>query len=281
MNVENSIKCATCGKVFFVSNNRKYSARYCSVDCRNKGYYQPLKHIEKKCLQCGRAFIVSKRREDEAKFCSHECSIIGKTKTPRPFTQVEITCMGCGKKFMVFNFRGQSAKFCSHKCQGTFKSKGNRLEKKCLYCGKTFMVISARKDRRKYCSLECRNKCPINTKNKIPHTLLHGLNKAEAKLNQVIQEMGLPYKFVGNGEVWISGLSPDFINTNGQKKIIEFFGEHWHEGKGVSYRRTENGRKEVFAGYGYDTLIIWGKELKNMEAVKQRILNFDQAEHGK
>lgn len=94
-------------------------------------------------------------------------------------------------------------------------------------------------------------------------------NKAEVFLNNLLDEMyPNEWKFVGNGDVIIAGKSPDFININGQKKIIEFYGEHWHQND------DPRDRESVFAPYGYKTLVIWGKEMKNIELLKERICRF-------
>ena len=56
------------------------------------------------------------------------------------------------------------------------------------------------------------------------------------------------------------GKNPDFINTNGEKKLIEYAGRYWHTGEEMD-KRTE-----LFAKYGFKTLIIWDNEfLKNPE----------------
>jgi very-short-patch-repair endonuclease len=82
------------------------------------------------------------------------------------------------------------------------------------------------------------------------------------------------WKFVGDGNCVINGLCPDFININGQKKIIEVFGERWHRGKNVAYNRTEEGRKKVFNEIGYDVLIIWDYELVDEIKVIEKINGF-------
>lgn len=82
------------------------------------------------------------------------------------------------------------------------------------------------------------------------------------------------WRYVGDGSVIIDGLNPDFINVNGRKLIIELFGEYWHR-KGVrKYHQTERGRREVYRKYGYDTLIIWEKETKNLEFVLEKVTKF-------
>jgi len=71
------------------------------------------------------------------------------------------------------------------------------------------------------------------------------------------------YIYTGDGKLMIGGLSPDFANCNGKKKLIELFGDYWHSDevvKGV-WKRTEFGRKATFSQFGYDTLVIWENEL--------------------
>ena len=57
-------------------------------------------------------------------------------------------------------------------------------------------------------------------------------NKAEKYLELILENL-YPgeWKFVGDGQVRISGKCPDFININGEKKIIELFGDYWHQGQ--------------------------------------------------
>jgi hypothetical protein len=84
-------------------------------------------------------------------------------------------------------------------------------------------------------------------------------NNKELLLNEFLQTF-FPgeWKLVGNGEVVIGGKCPDFINVNGKKKLIEYFGGwHWH---GNPFEGEE--RQAHFKSFGFDTLIIWGSELK-------------------
>lgn len=107
-------------------------------------------------------------------------------------------------------------------------------------------------------------------------------NKPEMLLNRLLQEM-YPgeYKYVGDGSLIIERLSPDFVNVNGKKKIIELFGEQYHHPdyavRELKYRATEDGRKEIFGRFGYDTLIVWAKELyHNEEELKNKIKEFHE-----
>ena len=108
------------------------------------------------------------------------------------------------------------------------------------------------------------------TKEQIRNIMLRRIpNKQEIYLNDLLQE-NFPneWKYVGDGKVVIDGKNPDFINTNGKKAIIELFGEFWHKPE------EEQSRKEVFAKYGYSTLIIWCKELSNKLSLNSKIREF-------
>lgn len=94
-------------------------------------------------------------------------------------------------------------------------------------------------------------------------------NKPETSLLDILNEL-FPneWKYVGDGQVIINGKCPDFINVNGQKKIIELFGDYWHRGQ------DPKDRADIFAPFGYKTLVIWQSELKNIMCVKDKIIMF-------
>ena len=94
-------------------------------------------------------------------------------------------------------------------------------------------------------------------------------NKPELKLNNVLDKLyPNEWKFVGDGQLIINGKCPDFVNVNGQKKIIELWGDYWHEGQ------NPEDRKKVFEPFGYKTLVIWESELKKMNRLEFRIHKF-------
>lgn len=66
----------------------------------------------------------------------------------------------------------------------------------------------------------------------------------------------------------LDGKIPDIVNTNGKKKLIELFGEHWHS------LSDEEKRINCFKNLGWETLIIWEKELKDRNIVERKILEF-------
>lgn len=97
-------------------------------------------------------------------------------------------------------------------------------------------------------------------------------NKAEKVLQEILKNMNLnSYIYVGDGKVRIGRKIPDFINEK-EKKIIELFGERYHE------KIEEIERKEYFKERGYNTLIIWSIDLfKNREKMKNNIIEFSSA----
>lgn len=95
-------------------------------------------------------------------------------------------------------------------------------------------------------------------------------NKSELKLQEILNDL-FPnqYKYVGSGEFILAGKNPDFINVNGQKKIIELFGEPFHKPK------EKQQRIDLFARYGYQTLIIWSRELSSYNKLRKKLFKFN------
>jgi len=94
-------------------------------------------------------------------------------------------------------------------------------------------------------------------------------NRLEMYLDKFLNTI-LPneYKYVGDFQFMLGGKCPDFMNVNGQKKLIELYGDYWHKGEN-SQNRINHFRK-----YGFETLIIWEKELKDVEQLKNKVLEF-------
>jgi len=94
------------------------------------------------------------------------------------------------------------------------------------------------------------------------------------------------YKYVGNGVVVLGGAKPDFINTNGQKKVIEVFGDYWHskERTGLLEDVHESQRIDHFKEYGFDCLVIWENEFRkgNQDNLISKLTSFHERriDHG-
>jgi len=87
-------------------------------------------------------------------------------------------------------------------------------------------------------------------------------------LNLLNEHYPTEWEYVGDGSFILAGKNPDFVNVNGRKQIIEVFGDFWHKGE------DPEDRIEIFRHYGYDTLVIWERELKNLDAVLVKVNSF-------
>ncbi len=76
------------------------------------------------------------------------------------------------------------------------------------------------------------------------------------------------WKYTGDFSFVINGKCPDFVNCNGQKKIIELFGDYWHRGQ------NPEDRAAIFAPFGYMTLVLWEHELKDLKKTILKIQEF-------
>ena len=101
-------------------------------------------------------------------------------------------------------------------------------------------------------------------------------NISEAKLNDILQE-NFPnkWKYVGDYKMFFGRKNPDFINTTGQKKLIELF-SFWHRRSGIPFHRTRRGTMKYYRNYGFSTLIIDVKELSNRNDVISKIEKFNE-----
>ena len=94
-------------------------------------------------------------------------------------------------------------------------------------------------------------------------------NKLEKKLGDLLEKMyPREWKFTGDFTVVMDGKSPDFFNIKNQTKLIEVWGNYWHRGQ------NPEDRKKIFRKFGYDTLVLWERELKNINNIKNKLDEF-------
>jgi hypothetical protein len=92
-------------------------------------------------------------------------------------------------------------------------------------------------------------------------------NKKEILLDSILESL-FPneWKYVGDGQLIISGKCPDFWNGNG--KVLELFGDYFHKGE------NPQERIDFFQQHNFDCCVIWEHELKQPEALREKIINF-------
>jgi G:T-mismatch repair DNA endonuclease (very short patch repair protein) len=104
-------------------------------------------------------------------------------------------------------------------------------------------------------------------------------NKKEIQLSYILRHVA-PHEFRYNGDarlgVILSGKTPDFVNINGKKQVIELFGDYWHGERrtGRDKETEENRLIKLYETVGFHCLIIWEKELKNKKELEKRIKDF-------
>jgi G:T-mismatch repair DNA endonuclease (very short patch repair protein) len=87
-------------------------------------------------------------------------------------------------------------------------------------------------------------------------------------LNLLNEHYPNEWKYTGDYSFMVNGKNPDFVNKD-NNKIIELFGDYWH--------RNDNpkDRINIFKPAGYNTLVIWEKELKDIDNVINKIQKFN------
>ena len=144
----------------------------------------------------------------------------------------------------------------------------------------------------KHHSEETRKKIGLNSKafgffkrkNKNPEFIkkrLKGLikkpTKPEKKMIRLLNtNFPNEWKYVGNGQIIIDNLNPDFINCNGKKLIIEVFGDYWHDPQRHWVLPLQE-REKRFKKYGYNMLMLKESDLINEEEVINKIRCFENA----
>jgi G:T-mismatch repair DNA endonuclease (very short patch repair protein) len=103
-------------------------------------------------------------------------------------------------------------------------------------------------------------------------------NKLEIKMIEIMKNNDFPFMFVGNGKFWIrnkdNSYNPDFLHKDKtQRKIIEIFGDYWHNKEDHKIRDIE--RIKTYKEKGFNVLILWENQLKeSAEDVTKQIKNF-------
>ena len=227
---------------------RKYYCKDCGTQIHRTTHYRG-----GRCHRCANKIICQNNRKPK-KYCL-DC----RKQIPRQNKR----CKKCYLKIL---------KNCKGKENFNFKN-GKSYNNKCQVCGKRIYYGFT------YCKKHAQLKLWSDPKHraKILRLQREGMkvtpNKKEQELRKLLNKLFTnEYKFVGDGKIWIDRYNPDFINVNGQKKIIELYGDYWHNKSSVKYR--DKYRNQTYKKYGYETLIIWEKELGNKQKLMKRLKEF-------
>ena len=208
---------------------------------------------------------------------------------------ISIICLECHKVFQIYICRKHTAKFCSISCskkwmwrQRYFKEKFSKKVKGIH----NHPATEFRKGQHPSITTEFKKGIhpSINTEFKkghkntleieqkrISNSIIgnHRKTKPEIFLENLLNRI-LPnqYKYVGNGSKMIEQFNPDFIDII-NKKIIEVFGDYWHNLAGT--KKKDYYRFLVYKRNNYKTLVIWEHELKNIIQTINKIRKFHNA----
>lgn len=254
------IECEYCGKKVrkIPFNLARSKHHFCSSKC--SGMFRSDKRHKITCEYCGKLVKISpyqmKRKHN---FCSRECHVRWQRQEGKK-RRVILKCTYCGKEFEVHNCRKDTAKFCSLICHAKWKFPIKWETRTCRLCGKKFRVKPSHPD--VYCSMKCSRKDRI-----IPTSR----TKPELKFIEICKKYNLPFRYTGDSSFWIGDVNPDFIENNGRKIAVDVFGDYWHSPlfrPDLPYNQTYEGRKKIIEREGWESIIIWGSELKAPSAEK-------------
>lgn len=98
----------------------------------------------------------------------------------------------------------------------------------------------------------------------------------EKEFIALCDKYGLPFQYVGDGEVIIGGKNPDFLNINGKKQVVEIFSRVFHDPdktfrREIPYHQTYGGTKAHYEQYGFDCVIIWDEEFEDENLILDRL----------
>ena len=96
----------------------------------------------------------------------------------------------------------------------------------------------------------------IRSSNKSP-------NGIESRVISIINSYKIPLKYKGKSSTF-NGMKPDFVSTNGKKKVVEIFGRRFHDpryNKTIRILQTVKGRTKALNELGYQVKILWDSDI--------------------
>ena len=287
-------KCRVCGLVFRTKvSSRKVT---CSMKCSyvERGRRRAAIVEERKCLLCGRNMII-KLRKTINMFCSIRCS----NASPLRNEKISLSQKGIPEtdKTKEINSKTQKRKWSDPeyrkimlpktiynplRIEKSRKASSKKLKQRWAanYDGMVRMI----RESRPLAIIGYKNwwnSLNIEEKKKFTNNIISKSNRRPNKSETEILQLILDKNFVyaGGGGFAIEGKKPDFVNKE-KRLIIEFNGCYWHDCAECNREDyIENVFKDDerilhFAKYGYETLIIWGHELQDLEKLEGKLLSF-------
>lgn len=291
------VECEECGKSFNRKPSHILSHVFCSFECYGTGCSKHRKgennpswnggKITKVCEECGKRFKVYPSLK-AARFCSIKCK---NKRQEGKAMGIHLSDDASERLREMAKRRWQNPAFrekMSEALTGRTFSNEAKIKMASLWKDKEHIrnVLDgmhkkweAPDYRSKMLSLlKLRNNDPKFIEKRIKGLIKRPTTPEKALIN-FIEDYSLPFKYVGNGEVIIGNLNPDFIHTGGEKKVIEVFGRAFHDPDEtfrdeIPWRQQYWGRMTYFSQLGYDCLILWDDELKDEGALVKRIKSF-------
>lgn len=173
----------------------------------------------------------------------------------------------CGEETRFRGFTHGYAKTCGYSCHNKRKfTIPGYLEKHKKMCSR----IMTETNKKNWQNNEYRNKMLNILKIEQEKLSQLEINKCEQKLLDILKSFDSRFEYVGDWSKFIGNKNPDFIHEE-RKLIVEMFGDYWHRNDTIE---KINNRIKLFKSAGYDTLIIWEHELKDVNILKNKINNF-------
>lgn len=284
--------CQRCGRKFYAWSCEvgRRSAKYCGRVC----YDQARGRVKRICQQCGKAFLVasSKVRQSGGKFCSLTCYGLAQRRL------VERTCQICGKRF--FTKPSKVRLFCSKECFSiacrqhrhtaeaiqkiAVTSQGRHHSKKTRQ--KQSRIVKELWQKPEYIRKHSEHSIALWQNADYVAAVMKARSlkptKPERQLNDILSRYFPEFEYNGNGRlgVTLGGLTPDFVNVNGKKAVIEVFGDYYHSPRilGDRWQGSELGKIMVYNSLGWKCLVIWEHELKELteEQIVDKIKTFQR-----
>lgn len=191
--------------------------------------------------------------------------------------RTQLYCIICKGKIKLL-YPSLKRKTCSPICETTLKK--TYVGKKCwnwieiplVKCPTCKLNFRPQRGAKKHCSKPCVIKARIGEKQSKStiQKRLHRrpMSSLEIKMQQIIQDNNLPYKFVGNGKFFIDNINPDFVNINGEKKAIEvYYKQHKEQFSNGGYLGWKERREKICKEYGWNMLFFDVIQVNNQNVI--------------